>query len=1243
MKLYVLDFESYWDQDYTLKKLTTDGYVLDPRFKTHGLGIRWPSGQLEWVRGPDIPAALQRIDWANAAVCAHNTAFDGFILTQRYGCPQPKWWLDTMSMARGVFGPDVSASLKEVAGRLGLGVKGDAVEQTKGLTVLPPDVEASLAEYCLNDVELCYRVLAKLRSRVPAIEMKLIDLTLRMFVRPRVWLDERMLEQNLRTEVQRKDELMARLGVTKAQLNSADQLAKLFARMGVKAPTKPSPKDPKKRIYAFAKNDPEFQELLEDERDEVRWLAEARLGVRSTIEESRTGRLLQVAKDERPWPVLLHYYGAHTGRWSGGNKCLLGSAEVLTLDGWERLDSVRDGAPVLTWSAATGELGWEAAQVVRVEHDGELIRLASVSGHHDCTYTPDHRTATASLDPGAPLREHSAEQLVGMSDRRLPVAGRYEGGASPITVEEARVLAMLQADGHVYANNGLSFRFRKGRKVERCRELLGAAGFEFSAHKRTAGFVEVYVRVQSRLMFRPYKRLGPWLLELGLGALDAFVDETRYWDGYARGESWQFATSVESNARWLQIAAHLTGRFATVQSKANAKGYNARNDGAVIFNVNVRPRDYLVLEKDRRIVEKPRFSGSVYCLTTKRGGFMVRSNGNVFLTLNCNPQNLGRKSVLRQSITAPKGYVIGVADSSQIECRITARVSGQQSLLDIFRAKGDPYSTFASKPFRRIVTKADKLERQVGKVCLTGDTLVITNRGIVPLLTVSRKDLVWDGREWVSHGGLVCNGEMPVLRAWGIGATAEHEILTEHGWREWSEVRTSRRLFRSALRSATSPSSTGDDTSHPAAGTTGTTRSAGASAGGRGLWKRPACDRDEARSATPARESLQLASVSGSTRARCPTTRTEFACSIDSRQRSLAATTHATRRTATMESVASSWPKSGVAIAQRFSATCKRFLAGMTQILRWIGRTSTGAMCPATSASSLAGRTSRTSGASPISNSECVSSRQSSPVFDLVNCGPRNRFTVLSTEGPIVVHNCILGFGFGMGWAKATAGFSSGAITQGYGPIVFDRAAAETFGADPRWLTKPQVQDQLRTIPKTISLKALAVHALAVNMLVSMWRAENPFTVNYWYYLNDLIPHMAAGGRATTDFFTIEAKGVTLPNGMRIEYHGLRERGGDWFYLNRRKPTKLYGGKMLENVVQALARIVVAEQMVRIAERYETVMMTHDEVVFLMPEREADEGMQWALDIMHTPPRWMPDLPVAAEGGYAARYADAKS
>lgn len=929
MKLYVLDFESYWDQDYTLKKLTTDGYVLDPRFKAHGLGIRGPSGQLEWVRGPDIPAALQRIDWANAAVCAHNTAFDGFILTQRYGCPQPKWWLDTMSMARGVFGPDVSASLKEVAGRLGLGVKGDAVEQTKGLTVLPPDVETSLAEYCLNDVELCYRVLAKLRSRVPAIEMKLIDLTLRMFVRPRVWLDEQMLERNLRTEVQRKDELMARLGVTKAQLNSADQLAELFARMGVTAPTKPSPKDPKKRIYAFAKNDPEFQELLEDERDEVRWLAEARLGVRSTIEESRTGRLLQVAKDERPWPVLLHYYGAHTGRWSGGNKQ--------------------------------------------------------------------------------------------------------------------------------------------------------------------------------------------------------------------------------------------------------------------------------------------------------------------------NPQNLGRKSVLRQSVTAPQGYVIGVADSSQIECRTTARVSGQQSLLDIFRAKGDPYSTFASKLFRRIVTKADKLERQVGKVCLTGDTLVITNRGIVPLLTVSRKDLVWDGREWVSHGGLVCNGEMPVLRAWGIGATAGHEILTEHGWREWSEVRTSRRLFRSALRSATSPSSTGDDTSHPAAGTTGTTRSAGASAGGRGLWKRPACDRDEARSATPARESLQLASVSGSTRARCPTTRTEFACSIDSRQRSLAATTHATRRTATMESVASSWPKSGVAIAQRFSATCKRFLAGMTQILRWIGRTSTGAMCPATSASSLAGRTSRTSGASPVSNSECASSRQSSPVFDLVNCGPRNRFTVLSTEGPIVVHNCILGFEFGMGWAKASAGFLSGAITQGYGPIVFDRNAASTFGADPRWLTRPEVQASLRTIPKTITLADLAVHALAVNMLVSTWRSENPFTVNYWYYLNDLIPHMAAGGRAVTDFFTIEAKGVTLPNGMRIEYHGLRERGGDWFYLNRRKPTKLYGGKMLENVVQALARIVVAEQMVRIAERYETVMMTHDEVVFLMPEREADEGMQWALDIMHTPPRWMPDLPVAAEGGYAARYADAKS
>lgn len=75
-----------------------------------------------------------------------------------------------------------------------------------------------------------------------------------------------------------------------------------------------------------------------------------------------------------------------------------------------------------------------------------------------------------------------------------------------------------------------------------------------------------------------------------------------------------------------------------------------------------------------------------------------------------------------------------------------------------------------------------------------------------------------------------------------------------------------------------------------------------------------------------------------------------------------------------------------------------------------------------------------------------------------------------------------------------------------------------------------------------------------------------------------------------------------------------------------------------ENIVQALARIIVMEQMLMIDKKYRCVMTTHDEVVAHPKLREAEKCYQFMYQCMTTPLWWCPDIPLAAKGGWAENY-----
>lgn len=324
MDFVTVDFETAYDKEYSLSKMQTDEYVLDDRFQVIMCGIRHEDGRGEVVFDRD-PLALAvkmqaAVDWKNTVVCCHHAHFDGFIMTQRLGI-KPKMWLDTLSMGRTLYPWLPSHSLNALAKELGLGRKGDAVHNVQGMWLrhFAGNLFREYADYCMNDVMLTYKMAKLMLERLPVSELLYIDMTVRMFTEPKFIGDVGKLKEYLRSERARKADLLEQVAIEKTNLMSNNRFAELLMAEGVDPPTKESPRTGK-TTWAFAKSDKEFTALQDHDNPRVAALVTARLGVKSTIAETRTERMIEAA-ERGPMPVYLSHWGAKTtGRLSGGNK-----------------------------------------------------------------------------------------------------------------------------------------------------------------------------------------------------------------------------------------------------------------------------------------------------------------------------------------------------------------------------------------------------------------------------------------------------------------------------------------------------------------------------------------------------------------------------------------------------------------------------------------------------------------------------------------------------------------------------------------------------------------------------------------------------------------------------------------------------------------------------------------------------------------------------------------------------------
>lgn len=323
MGTITIDFETYYDREYSLRHMSPQEYIHSDLFEVIGVSVQVDGNKPMWHSGDheSTQRFLNQFLWDESTAIAHNAIFDVGILTTHFGI-KPHDIFCTMMGARPFLAPFVnrgSVSLSNLAKFMGIAAKGTAVYNAVGLR--RSDFSAAqldnYKEYCIHDVEICYEIYRHLLKVFPLDELKIIDMAVRKFTEPQLQLDYSVLAETLVKIKMQKIAVLRDAGLEdRTKLMSNELFAQALRDQGVEPPMKVSERTGKE-AYAFAKTDPAMKELADSPNQKVAALVAARLQHKSTGEETRTERFLEIAKIDALFGVPLLYYGAHTGRYSG--------------------------------------------------------------------------------------------------------------------------------------------------------------------------------------------------------------------------------------------------------------------------------------------------------------------------------------------------------------------------------------------------------------------------------------------------------------------------------------------------------------------------------------------------------------------------------------------------------------------------------------------------------------------------------------------------------------------------------------------------------------------------------------------------------------------------------------------------------------------------------------------------------------------------------------------------------------
>jgi DNA polymerase len=325
----VYDFETFWSQDFTLAKMSFMEYIMSPEFEVISVSVKIGNEPTITRFGSEVETLLKSIDWSDKVAIAHNgNEFDHPLLVWKYGV-QPAMFADTLAMAKAKHQSGVGGSLKKLSAIYGLPDKVDNIlHSTKGKHYIDFSLSemTEMARYNKVDVENCRALFGILAKETLPEEFMLMDMTARMIIYPQLNCDTAMLRSALEKVVQQKQDMLEEVAgmigcldaaEAKTELASAPKFAKALEALGVEVPMKTSPTTGK-QIPALAKSDDGLQELLEHDDPRVQTAVAARLGVKSTLLETRINTMIKCSDVMGGrMPIPLAYHSATTGRWGG--------------------------------------------------------------------------------------------------------------------------------------------------------------------------------------------------------------------------------------------------------------------------------------------------------------------------------------------------------------------------------------------------------------------------------------------------------------------------------------------------------------------------------------------------------------------------------------------------------------------------------------------------------------------------------------------------------------------------------------------------------------------------------------------------------------------------------------------------------------------------------------------------------------------------------------------------------------
>ena len=750
-RILEMDIETFSDVD--LIKCGVYAYADSPAFEVLLFAYSFDGGEtrvIDLAQGEELPEEVAEAVFDGSVVkTAFNANFERTCLSKHFGryLPPESWHCSAVQAAVLA----LPRSLEDVGAVLGL----DEQKMKEGKELIryfcvpckptkanggrrrnlpchAPEKWELFKTYCMRDVDVEKAIRRKLHKfPIPEGEMELYRLDQRINDRG-VLVDMGLVRQAVVCERLHK-EVVTRRAYELTGLENPNSVAQLKGWLGENG------------VEAESLSKKAVSDMIGEADGEVEELLRLRLLMAKTSVKKYEAMERSVCSDGRVHG-LLQFYGANrTGRW-----CLTGDHEVLTFDGWKRLEEWKGGV-IACWQPNGETVSFQKAEAVQFDYDGLVYaysdkRISQVS-------TPDHKMYVKKRYGGAWM-EDTVENMQAYRPS-IPFTG-VRRTVSGMEHERLRVLVMVQADGHYTEDGTIRLHFRKKRKIDRCKHLLRRASIPF-VMKENAGTGVGTFTVASRdvpLWLRIFKDkvFGAWLFD---ESADVFFEELPHWDGYhSAANSIQYSTCCKQNADMVQAFAHISGRSAVVRVKKRS-GEHPNWKDAYVVDIWMTPGN---CHEIRSKAEVSVYSGKVYCAVTQTGYFLVRRNGRVWVTGNSGrlvqvqnlPQNhigdleLARglvregrfedvemfydstpkvlSELIRTAFVPVPGCRFVVADFSAIEARVLAWLAGERWRLEVFSSHGKIYEASASAMFHvpiEEVTKGSTL-RQKGKIAELG-------------------------------------------------------------------------------------------------------------------------------------------------------------------------------------------------------------------------------------------------------------------------------------------------------------------------------------------------------------------------------------------------------------------------------------------------------------------------------------------------------------------------------------------